>query len=102
MRFHPHRPHQLLTSSYDGTVRCADFERDVFDEVYATPDEDDIRLSSFDFLSESSIVAGQGDGMVAVCDLRTESPSAENLYYAHRRYIKCISVHPTQREYFAT
>lgn len=37
MAFSTFRPTQLLTLSYDGSLRCMDVEKAVFDEVRETP-----------------------------------------------------------------
>ena len=40
---------KLLSSSYDGTVRCLDVEKQVFDEVFATYDDEEVYKSKIGY-----------------------------------------------------
>uniref|UniRef100_A0A665U3U1 WD repeat-containing protein 76 n=1 Tax=Echeneis naucrates TaxID=173247 RepID=A0A665U3U1_ECHNA len=81
--FHPHtrsvgclafsraQPTQLLTLSYDGSLRCMDVEKTVFDDVYDIEDG----LKTFDFMSHdcSTLVVGNWFGEVAIVDRHEQS-----------------------------
>uniref|UniRef100_A0A4W5KUC9 WD repeat-containing protein 76 n=1 Tax=Hucho hucho TaxID=62062 RepID=A0A4W5KUC9_9TELE len=56
MAFSRSHPTDLLTLSYDGTLRSTDVEKDVFDEVYQIKDG----LRTFDFLSHDCWSTGTG------------------------------------------
>ncbi|MGH0190448.1 UNVERIFIED_CONTAM: hypothetical protein FKN15_046187 [Acipenser sinensis] len=70
MYFSASHPAHLLTLSYDGTIRCADVNKAVFDDVY----QREGRLSCFDFLSKdgSTLIAGGCNGNVMVVDRRAQ------------------------------
>ncbi|XP_066269952.1 WD repeat-containing protein 76-like isoform X2 [Branchiostoma lanceolatum] len=104
LQFSPVHHGKLYMCSYDGTMRCAEFEKDVFSEVFSTEEDRDSLVKYFDFLSEdgTTCLVGLGDGDVAVVDTRTKGSEAEHLYPAHDRTIKTVSVHPTQRHYFVS
>ncbi|KAI8503366.1 WD repeat-containing protein 76 [Branchiostoma belcheri] len=104
LQFSPVHHGKLYMCSYDGTMRCAEFEKDVFSEVYSTEEGADVLVKYFDFLSEdgTTCLLGLSDGDVAVVDTRTKGCEAEHLYPAHERTIKTVSVHPTQRHYFVS
>ena len=61
----------LFTCSYDGTIRRGDFEKEVFECVFATEDEN-IAVSSFAFTSPHTIVASDLSGGVSFIDTRTD------------------------------
>ncbi|XP_019622903.1 PREDICTED: WD repeat-containing protein 76-like isoform X2 [Branchiostoma belcheri] len=104
LQFSPVHHGKLYMCSYDGTMRCAEFEKDVFSEVYSTEEGADVLVKYFDFLSEdgTTCLLGLSDGDVAIVDTRTKGCEAEHLYPAHDRTIKTVSVHPTQRHYFVS
>ncbi|XP_035670325.1 WD repeat-containing protein 76-like isoform X2 [Branchiostoma floridae] len=104
LQFSPVHHGKLYMCSYDGTMRCAEFEKNIFSEVFSTEEGTDQLVKYFDFLSEdgTTCLVGLGDGDVAVVDTRTKGTEAEHLYPAHDRTIKTVSVHPTQRHYFVT
>ncbi|CAN9506717.1 unnamed protein product [Ophioblennius macclurei] len=99
MAFSPAHPSQLLSLSYDGSLRCMDVQKAVFDHVYDIEDG----LKTFDFLSHdcSTLVVGNWFGEVAVVDRRTPGNSHESLYSLDPKTLRCVSVHPLQKQYFA-
>ncbi|XP_047195728.1 WD repeat-containing protein 76 [Hippoglossus stenolepis] len=90
---------QLLSLSYDGSFRCMDIEKGVFDDVY------DIKngLKTFDFMSHDclTLVVGNWYGDVAIIDRRTPGNSHESVHSLDRKSLRCVSVHPVQKHYFA-
>ncbi|KAK1891815.1 WD repeat-containing protein 76 [Dissostichus eleginoides] len=92
------RPTHLLSLSYDGSLRCMDVEKAVFDEVFI---EDGLR--TFDFLSHdcSTLLVGNWNGEVAIVDRRTPGNSHESLHSLDPKTLRCVSVHPLQKQYFA-
>ncbi|XP_054858773.1 WD repeat-containing protein 76 [Eublepharis macularius] len=98
LHFSPANPAHLLSLSYDGTLRCGDVTRAVFDEVYRNGE---FGLSSFDFLASdaSTLVVGIWDGDVEVVDTRTPGTSCE-LSADLNSMVRTVHVHPIDRQYF--
>ncbi|XP_061232569.1 WD repeat-containing protein 76 [Neopsephotus bourkii] len=99
MEFSPFNPAHLLSVS-NGSLRCGDVTRAVFDEIYRT--EDEVNLSSFDFLDDnaSTAIVGHWDGDVSVVDRRTPGTSPElsaNIGFTRTR---TVHVHPVNKQYF--
>nr|XP_019935174.1 PREDICTED: WD repeat-containing protein 76 [Paralichthys olivaceus] len=90
---------QLLSLSYDGSLRCMDIEKAVFDDVYDIKDG----LKTFDFMSHdcSTLVVGDWYGDVAIIDRRTPGNSHESVHSLDPKSLRCVSVHPVQKHYFA-
>ncbi|KAG8001420.1 WD repeat-containing protein 76 [Nibea albiflora] len=99
MAFSRAHPTHLLSLSYDGSLRCMDVEKAVFDDVYDIDDG----LKTFDFMSRdcSTLVVGNFYGEVAIIDRRTPGNSHESLHSMDPKTLRCVSVHPLQRQYFA-
>ncbi|XP_075934129.1 WD repeat-containing protein 76 [Anarhichas minor] len=99
MAFSRAHPTQLLSLSYDGSVRCMDVEKAVFSDVY------DIKegLKTFDFMSHDclTLVVGNWFGKVAIVDRRTPGNTHESLHLLDPKTLRCVSVHPLQKHYFA-
>ncbi|XP_053172805.1 WD repeat-containing protein 76 [Scomber japonicus] len=92
-------PTQLLSLSYDGSLRCMDVEKSVFDDVYDIDDG----LKTFDFMSHDcmTLLVGNWYGEVAIVDRRTPGNSHESLHSFDPKTLRCVSVHPLQKQYFA-
>ncbi|XP_034638721.1 WD repeat-containing protein 76 isoform X1 [Trachemys scripta elegans] len=99
MYFSPFNPVHLLSLSHDGTVRCGDVTRAVFEEVYRSEENS---FSSFDFLADnaSTLVVGQWDGDVAIVDRRTPGTSSELTANINSKTTRTVHVHPVNRQYF--
>ncbi|XP_059769399.1 WD repeat-containing protein 76 isoform X2 [Balaenoptera ricei] len=99
--FSPANPAHLLSLSYDGTLRCGDFSRAVFEEVYR---DEGSSFSSFDFLAEdaSTLIVGHWDGSMSLVDRRTPGTSCEKLINSSLSKIRTVHVHPVHRQYFIT
>ncbi|XP_049457573.1 WD repeat-containing protein 76 [Epinephelus fuscoguttatus] len=99
MAFSRAQPTHLLSLSYDGSFRCMDVEKAVFDDVYDVDDG----LKTFDFMSNdcSTLVVGNWFGEVAIVDRRTPGNSHESLHSLDPKTLRCVSVHPVQKQYFA-
>lgn len=105
MSFDPDNCGKLFTCSYDGTMRCCDFKSATFQEVYSFDEDDYSRFMYFAFGSPSSstILAAIDTGYVLVVDTRTKRNAiAEQSYCLHDKVIKCIDVHPLNRNIFLT
>uniref|UniRef100_A0A8D2LP69 WD repeat-containing protein 76 n=1 Tax=Varanus komodoensis TaxID=61221 RepID=A0A8D2LP69_VARKO len=100
LQFAPFNAAQLLSLSYDGTVRCGDVTRAVFEEVYRN---EQYNISSFDFLAKdaSTLLVGMWDGGVAIVDQRTPGQSSE-LFADLNSKTRTVHVHPVSRHYFMT
>nr|XP_054095537.1 WD repeat-containing protein 76 isoform X5 [Callithrix jacchus] len=99
--FSPANPAHILSLSYDGTLRCGDFSRAVFEEVYRNERSS---FSSFDFLAEdaSTLIVGHWDGKMSLVDRRTPGTSYEKLISSSMGKIRTVHVHPVHRQYFIT
>ncbi|XP_073319967.1 WD repeat-containing protein 76 [Pagrus major] len=99
MAFSKANPTHLLSLSYDGSLRCMDVEKAVFDDVYDIDDG----LKTFDFLSHdcSTLVVGNWYGEVSIVDRRTRGNSHQSLHLLDSKTLRCVSVHPLQTQYFA-
>lgn len=99
MAFSSANPADLLSGSYDGTLRRMDVEKAVFDEVYDFEDG----LKTFDFLSHDgmSLLVGSWYGDIAIVDRRTPGNSHESLHTLDTKVLRCVCVHPMKRQYFA-
>lgn len=99
--FSPANPAHILSLSYDGTVRCGDFSKAIFEEVYR---DERSSFSSFDFLGEdaSTLIVGHWNGNVSLVDRRTPGTSYEKLINSSLRKIRTVHVHPVHRQYFVT
>ncbi|XP_016066951.1 PREDICTED: WD repeat-containing protein 76 [Miniopterus natalensis] len=99
--FSPANPAHMLSLSYDGTLRCGDFSKAVFEEVYRNERSS---FSSFDFLAEdaSTLIVGHWDGSMSLVDRRTPGTSYEKFINSSLKKIRTIHVHPVHRQYFIT
>uniref|UniRef100_UPI003AAC8106 WD repeat-containing protein 76 n=1 Tax=Centroberyx gerrardi TaxID=166262 RepID=UPI003AAC8106 len=99
MAFSRTHPTHLLSLSYDGSLRCMDVEKALFDDVYDIKDG----LKTFDFLSHDcmTLVVGHWYGDVAIVDRRTPGNSHESLHTLDPKSLRCVSVHPLHKQYFA-
>ncbi|KAJ8417514.1 hypothetical protein AAFF_G00223570 [Aldrovandia affinis] len=98
MAFSSTQPTSLLTLSYDGSLRCADVEKAVFNKLYHS----DVGLNSFDFLSHdcSTVLVSDWDGDVSVIDRRTPGTSHESISTLDPKTLRCVHVHPIHKQYF--
>lgn len=99
MAFSPASPTDFLSASYDGSMRRMDVENAVFDEVYEIEDG----LKTFDFLSNDgmSLLVGSWYGDIAIVDRRTPGNCHESLHTLDTKVVRCVSVHPMKKQYFA-
>ncbi|XP_061450746.1 WD repeat-containing protein 76 isoform X2 [Rhineura floridana] len=99
MYFSPSDPAHLLSLSHDGTLRCGDLTRAVFDEVYRN---EEYHLSAFDFstVDASTLIVAMWDGEVAVVDRRTPGTSSELSAKLNSKTTRTVHVHPVNRHYF--
>ncbi|XP_072258627.1 WD repeat-containing protein 76 isoform X2 [Pyxicephalus adspersus] len=97
LSFCPWNSAQLLSLSYDGTVRCGDVTRTVFDEIYRDEEEN---FSSFDFFSSdgSVLIVSHWDSQLSLVDRRTPGTTYEGRAPVDLSGPRTVSVHPLQRE----
>ncbi|KAG8193688.1 hypothetical protein JTE90_024050 [Oedothorax gibbosus] len=100
LRFNPKLPQFIVSSSYDGTLRCGDLEKAVFNEVHNVSEE--TCCTFFDFLSHSTFLIGQKNGIVSVVDHREKLRAACKNHRCHDVSVKSVSVHPVDNSYFVT
>ncbi|GFO05548.1 WD repeat-containing protein 76-like [Plakobranchus ocellatus] len=99
----PDAQHKLYSSSYDATLRCGDFEKGIFNEVFSVPEQNDDLFRNFCFYDESrTMLVSHFSGNVSLIDVRTSNTSAEQVFKVSQKSLRTVSVHPTQRHYFIT
>lgn len=102
LRVSPYNHLHIISCSYDGTSRCCDLQKTVFNEVYATDEDEDNLLKNFDFHSADTLVYSQQDGTVAFVDTRTPGTDAEHVYWLHQKSLRTVSVHPINNHMIVT
>lgn len=95
---------QLLTTSHDGTIRCADLQKSVFNLVYQTDEKKKVtHLTWHCELSEQTLLVAEGSGCVSVIDLRdSDKCKPEMSIQCHPRSVRTVQVHPVKKDYFLT
>ncbi|KAM4036797.1 WD repeat-containing protein 76 isoform 1-T3 [Anomaloglossus baeobatrachus] len=95
LAFSPSNAAHLLSAGREGTVRCGDVSRSVFDEIYHGEE----RLSSFDFLSAdgSVLIVSHFDSTLSVIDRRTPLNTHDVRGFLHLNYVRTVNVHPLER-----
>jgi WD40 repeat protein len=88
---------KLFSSSYDGTVRCADITTGMFTQIHKN-DETRVCLD-MDPNSSSILFVGSGNGILTMIDTRTPKVSE---YEVHQKKIHSVSVHPVTPHTIAT
>nr|CAB3267727.1 WD repeat-containing protein 76 [Phallusia mammillata] len=101
LKFCPSHPNMLYTCSYDGILRASDMTSGMYKEAVIDNQENPPTAFDFQSLSGDVILSGSYDGSVVVTDTRIREKTV-NTFEAHSKNIKCVSVHPVKREYFAT
>uniref|UniRef100_A0A3B4A0I0 WD repeat-containing protein 76 n=1 Tax=Periophthalmus magnuspinnatus TaxID=409849 RepID=A0A3B4A0I0_9GOBI len=94
MAFSSANPTYFLSTSYDGSIiKCAQgrFPKPRY------------HILTFDFLSHDcmSVVVGTWFGDIAFVDRRTPGNTHESLHRLDTKTVRCVSVHPLQKQYFA-
>ncbi|CAL1292700.1 unnamed protein product [Larinioides sclopetarius] len=100
LKFNADLPNQIISCSYDGTMRIGDMEKRVFTEVFNISEK--TSCSYFDFISPTTIVVCDNSGHVSLVDIRSESKSAEKSHKCHKSSVRSISVHPVNNNYFVS
>jgi len=96
-------PNKLLSCSYDATLRCGDFQKGVFDEIYSVPEEEDDLCRNFDFIDEGNcMLVSHFRGSVSLVDMRTPGTKAEHSYPVNRKSLRTVSIHPASKHHFIT
>lgn len=99
LRIRPDEPQKIYSASYDDTLRCADIERGVFDEVYRT--DPDVGVMYIDWLLDNTMIAGHGNGEVSFLDIRSQDKKTCT-YQLHNRKVRTVNAHPTNNWWFLT
>ncbi|GIY39138.1 WD repeat-containing protein 76, partial [Caerostris darwini] len=104
LKFNPDFPNTVISSSYDGTIRCGDIEKKVFNEIFNISDE--AGCTYFDFLSSTTLLVAQRNGNVSVVDNRSnrcdpgQPKTSVKTHQCHEYSVKSISIHPVDKNYF--
>ncbi|XP_062518069.1 WD repeat-containing protein 76-like [Corticium candelabrum] len=103
LKYATSKSHLLFSTSYDGTVRCMDVQREIFDEVFSLPASQEVKLNSLSFTSTSfdSFIIACSDGKVRIVDVRASKCHCAEVAL-HMRNVKCVDVHPLVRDYFVS
>jgi len=103
MTFNPHAPSELWSSSYDGTVRCFDLERQMTRVLYGDPEDEDAYVTYHSQLDASTFLITMGTtGRVGVMDTRVPDTSKPSkvMQVFERTSPKTVSAHPQKRDLF--
>ncbi|KAK0041106.1 WD repeat-containing protein 76 [Biomphalaria pfeifferi] len=93
--------HKLYSCSYDSTLRCGDFEKCIFDEIFSVPEEQDDLFRNFDFVDScNTMLVSQYSGNVSLVDIRSPQTDAEHVYQVSKKSLRSVSVNPVQPHYF--
>merc|ERR1712228_382561 len=84
-----------------GTIRRGDFEKEVFECVFASEDAN-LAVSAFAFTSPHSLIASDLSGGVSFVDTRVDGLDAVSSYQVHPKTCRNVDVHPVDTHYFAT
>ena len=95
--------HKLYSCSYDATLRCGDFEKGVFSEVFSVPEADDDLFRNFCFYDTfQTLLVSQLSGNVSLVDVRTPKTSAEQVFKVSHKSLRTVSINPFQHDHFIT
>ncbi|XP_059474629.1 WD repeat-containing protein 76-like [Neocloeon triangulifer] len=96
-------PHLMYTTSYDGTFRRGDLEKQTFTLLYETPpNRKDNHTCWHAEIEPGVFLLGVGDGSVARIDSREDPSTGTETFRCHDRSLRTISVHPETGVHFAT
>ncbi|KDE06652.1 hypothetical protein MVLG_03003 [Microbotryum lychnidis-dioicae p1A1 Lamole] len=104
LKLAPNDPHKLYSSSYDCTLRCRDFTKDVDYEIVDLDrfDESEALVHSFDFTPSGHVLyAVDNNGGMVRRDLRQKMDKAER-WYIDRAKVGCISINPANENVAVT
>ncbi|XP_071041328.1 WD repeat-containing protein 76 isoform X5 [Parasteatoda tepidariorum] len=100
VKVNPYNSLQVISSSYDGTLRCGDMEKKSFNQIYDVSDE--TSCTYFDFVGATTLLVSQRNGNVSVIDVRNESLNSEKKHECHDYSVKTVHVHPGNKNLFLT
>ncbi|GBM68427.1 WD repeat-containing protein 76, partial [Araneus ventricosus] len=100
IKFNGDSLNQIISCSHDGTMRCGDMEKRVFNEVFDVSEE--TSCNYFDFISPTTTIVCHRNGNVSLVDIRSSSKSAEKSLKCHQSPVKTVSVHPVNKNYFVS
>ena len=107
-----HEPSKLFTSSYDGTIRYFDIDRETIALAFEEPEDysEGIAISDVAYLDHvpNVLLMGRSDGKMALADIRTNASLLKNKYEwctpsaIHAARIQSIQYHPTNENMIIT
>ncbi|CAB3363561.1 Hypothetical predicted protein [Cloeon dipterum] len=96
-------PHLMYTTSYDGTFRRGDLQKQEFSLLYETPPcRKDNHTCWHVEMQPGVFLLGVGDGSIAQIDAREDPTKRTDCFRCHDRSLRTISVHPGSGTHFAT
>nr|CAD7455876.1 unnamed protein product [Timema tahoe] len=93
---------KLYSTSHDGTVRRADLDKLIFDDIYSS--DPDIFRSHTTWhcqVDNNVLLVAHGTGQVGVVDLR-DSKKPTRWCKCHDRSVRTVQRHPLDEQYFVT
>lgn len=100
--FDKFNPMRLLTTSYDGYVRCLDMHSNVVDEVYSIQRTKNTWTAYHAQKDPSTLIVSQSNGDVVVVDVRTKPGKVENVIHCFEMSARTVSLHPQDDNLFMT
>jgi len=93
---------RLLSTSYDGFVRCLDFHTGVFEEVYSFTTSSKFWTAYHAQRDPSTLIVSQSDGQVVVVDTRTTPGKVQSRIQCFEASARTLSFHPMDENLFLT
>ncbi|GFS05873.1 WD repeat-containing protein 76-like [Elysia marginata] len=95
--------HKLYSCSYDATLRCGDFEKGIFNEVFSVPEEHDDLFRNFCFYDDfRTMLVSHFSGNVSLVDVRTPKTTAEQVFKVSHKSLRTVSNNPLHPDHFIT
>ncbi|XP_064477316.1 WD repeat-containing protein 76-like [Ornithodoros turicata] len=92
-------PRYIYSGSYDETIRRADIETGIFEEIYRAPIDSGVLYFAWD--GPSTMTVSFNDGHVSFVDTRMAGDQVTR-YDVHSHRVRTVDVHPSQSQYFVT
>jgi len=102
LSFDKFNPTRLLSTSYDGYIRCLDFHTSVFNEVYSVTINKKNWTAFHAQKDPSTLLVSQANGEVVVVDTRTTPGKAQSRIQCFEASVRTLSINPTDENLFLT
>jgi len=96
LMYSPQDAAKLVSCSYDGSVRCMDWEKEMSLELFTSHD----RRTCLDVAASGQLIlCGSVDGSLALIDTRDKT---HKIYNSHEKKISSVNFNPSNANIFAT